>query len=104
MGIKNYHIQKQSLFFYIILYFLFLSHLNTINSSKSGNHNLLNSLFSKRKLDELLQSTNNKKKIYESDQICSSISEELKHYYSTGDLSKLDLDTNLLDYTDRQKR
>ena len=99
MGIKNYHIQKQSLLFYIILYFLFLSHLNTINTSKSGNHNLLNSLFSKRKLDELLQSTNNNEKIYESDQICSSISEELMHYYSTGDLLKLDLDKNLLDST-----
>ena len=102
MGTQNYLIQKnQNLYHFIFLIILFLSNINYINTSKSIKRNLINyNLLSKRNLDEILKSSNDNEYIYESDQICSSISKELKQYYSTGDLSQLDLDKNIIDSTD----
>ena len=99
---QNYHIKKiQKLFHYTFLLLLFLSNINSINLSKSKKRNLINNnILSQRKLDEILKSANGNEIIYKSDQICSSISEELKQYYSTGDLSQLDLDKNIISSND----
>ena len=107
--LKSYHI----IFFGCILGILLVLHSNDVNEQKLKMKQnkeqiaFFDKIISKRKLQELnpgnAQQEENDDEVIITDEVCSHASDELKEYYKTNVLSKIDLDNGPIKCEDKDK-
>ena len=103
--LKSYHMILIS----SLLCVIFILNSNYVNEKRAAirlekkQDSIFNQLISKRSLEETVINNKGTEDMKESDKVCERGSDELKSYYKTGDLSKIELDDKEIKCEDKDK-